>query len=66
MGNECTMEEREIRNRTFHDSIYSIENEIKNELDKKDMAKKDYSPYYLINQDLCKKCPFLLNQTFNQ
>ena len=66
MGNECTMEEREIRNRTFHDSIYSIENEIKNELDKKDTAKKDYSPYYLINQDLCKKCPFLLNQTFNQ
>ena len=65
MGSECPKEEREIRYRTFYDSIYVIENEIKSEMNNHDITKKKYSPFGLINQGLCKKYPFLLDEKFN-
>ena len=65
MGSECPKEEREIRYRTFYDSIYVIENEIKAEMNNHDITKKKYSPFGLINQGLCKKYPFLLDEKFN-
>ena len=65
MGSECQKEEREIRYRTFYDSIYVIEKEIKAEMNNHDITKKKYSPFGLINQGLCKKYPFLLDEEFN-
>ena len=64
-GVECSIEEKEIRYRAFHDSLYSIEKEIKNELNNKDITKKKYSKFFLISQSICKKYPSLLNYPFN-
>ncbi len=61
MGNEISLEEKQIRCAAFHDSIYAIEKEIKNELKNNDITKKEYSSYFLIDQNICKKYPFLLN-----
>ena len=64
-GVECSIEEKEIRYRAFHDALYSIENEIKHELNNKDITKKKYSKFFLISQSICKKYPSLLNYPFN-
>ena len=50
MGNECNSEERVIRYKAFHDSIYTIEKNIKKELINKDTTKKKY-----INNKFIKK-----------
>ena len=61
MGNEISMEEKQIRCAAFQDSIYAIEKKIKKELKNNDITKKEYASYFLINQNICKKYPFLLN-----
>ena len=61
MGNEISIEEKQIRCAAFQDSIYAIEKKIKNELKNNDITKKEYASYFLINQNICKKYPFLLN-----
>ena len=66
MGNECNSEERVIRYKAFHDSIYTIEKNIKKELINKDTTKKNYITYGLISQKLCKKYQFLLRSTFDE
>ena len=66
MGNECNSEERVIRYKAFHDSIYTIEKNIKKELINKDTTKKKYITYGLISQKLCKKYQFLLRSTFDE
>ena len=66
MGAECSIEEREFRYDAFHQSIYSIEKDIKNELNSLDISKKKYSPFGLINQDICKKYRFLLKQNLDK
>ena len=66
MGSECTPDEREFRYRTFHQAIYDIEKEIKKELNSKNMKNKNYSPFALVNQDICNKYKFLLKEEFDQ
>ena len=66
MGAECSIEEREFRYDAFHQSIYSIEKDIKNELNSLDISKKKYSPFGLINQGICKKYRFLLKQNLDK
>ena len=61
MGNEISMEEKQIRCAAFQDSIFAIEKKIKKELKNNDITKKEYASYFLINQNICKKYPFLLN-----
>ena len=66
MGNDCSADEREFRYLLFHQAIYAIEKDIKNELDNKDITKKKYVPFALINQGLCEKYKFLLNENFDK
>jgi len=40
MGNECNEDEREFRYQAFHQAIFAIEKDIKNELCKYDLSKK--------------------------
>ena len=61
MGNEISMEEKQIRCAAFQDSIFAIEKKIKKELKNNDITKREYASYFLINQNICKKYPFLLN-----
>ena len=66
MGNDCTSYDREFRYETFHESIYAIEKDIKNELYNQDLSKKKYMPFGLINKGLCTKYKFLLNEKFDK
>ena len=66
MGNDCSPDEREFRYSAFHQSIYAIENDIKKELYNQDLSNKKYMPFGLINQGLCKKYDFLLNENFDK
>lgn len=65
MRNECNADEREFKYMTFHQSIYAIENDIKEDLHSQDISKKTYHPLGLINQGICKKYKFLLNENFD-
>ena len=66
MGYDCSLDERLIRYGAFHQSIYAIENDIKKELYNQDLSNKKYMPFGLINQGLCKKYKFLLNEQFDK
>ena len=66
MGSECPAYERETRYMSFHQAIYAIENDIKKELYNTDISKKKYQPFGLVNQGLCKKYKFLLNENFDR
>ena len=66
MGSECSPDERETRYMSFHQAIYAIENDIKKELYNTDISKKKYQPFGLVNQGLCKKYKFLLNENFDR
>ena len=66
MGNECIPEEREVRYSAFHQAIFAIEKDIKKEMKNQDISKKKYMPFALINQDICKKYEFLLNEQFDK
>ena len=67
MGNDCSPDEREFRYMSFHQAIYVIENDIKKELDiPGDISEKKYYPFGLVNQGLCKKYKFLLNENFDK
>ena len=62
MGNECTNDERVIRYNVFHQAIYAIENDIKKEMNNPDISKKQFMPFGLVNQNICKKYDFLLKE----
>ena len=66
MGSDCPAYEREFRYMSFHQAIYAIENDIKKELYNTDISKKKYQPFGLVNQGLCKKYKFLLNENFDR
>ena len=66
MGSECSPDERETRYMSFHQAIYAIENDIKKEIDNPNLTNKKYMPFGLVNQGLCKKYKFLLNENFNK
>ena len=66
MGNDCRPDDRVFRYETFHQAIYTIENDIKKELYNPDISNKKYMPFGLINQGLCKKYKFLLNPNFDK
>ena len=66
MGNDDPADQRGFKYLTFHQSIYAIENDIKKELYNPDIQNKKYSPYGLINHDICKKYKFLLNEKFDE
>ena len=66
MGNECNEDEREFRYQAFHQAIFSIENDIKNELCKYDLSKKKYLPFGLVNKGICQKYKFLSNENFDR
>ena len=66
MDNECNEDERVFRFETFHQAIYTIENDINKELLNSDMSKKNYIPFSLINKGICDKYPFLLNKNFDR
>ena len=66
MGNECSEDEREFRYQTFHQAIYTIETDIKNDLLNYDISKKKYMPFGLVNKGICKKYTFLLEENFNK
>ena len=66
MGSDCPSYERETRYMSFHQAIYAIENDIKKELYNRDISKKAYQPFGLVNQGLCKKYKFLLNPNFDR
>ena len=66
MGNDCSPDEREFRYSAFYQSIYAIENDIKKELYNQDLPFKKYMTFGLINQKLCKKYKFLLNENFDK
>ena len=66
MGNDCRPDDRVFRYETFHQAIYTIENDIKKELYNPDISNKKYMPFGLINQGLCKKYKFLLNENFDK
>ena len=66
MGSECSADERETRYMSFHQAIYAIENDIKKELYNPDLTNKKYMPFGLVNQGLCEKYKFLLNENFDK
>ena len=66
MGNECNEEEREFRYKSFHDAIFLIEKDIKNELCKPDLSNKKYLPFGLVNKGICQKYKFLSNENFDR
>ena len=66
MGNDCSPEERLFRYEAFHQAIYAIENDINKELYNQDLSNKKYMPFGLINQGLCRKYQFLLNEKFDK
>ena len=66
MGSDCTADEREFRYMTFHQSLYAIEKDIKKEIYNPDIKNKRYLPFGLVNQGICKKCKFLLNENFDK
>jgi len=66
MGSECTPDEREFRYGTFHQAIYDIDKDIKNELNNPNIKNKRYSPFALVNQGICNKYKFLLKDKFDK
>ena len=66
MGSECSADEREFRYLTFHQAIYAIENDIKKDINNLEQSQKKYVPFGLINQGLCNKYKFLLNENFDK
>ena len=66
MGSECSEDEREVRYKEFHKAIYTIENDIKNDLLNPDRSKKKYMPFGLVNKGICQKYTFLLDENFNK
>ena len=66
MGNDCDESERIFRYETFHQSIYTTENDIKKELYNPDISNKKFCPFGLINQKICRKYKFLLNPNFDK
>ena len=66
MGNDCNDGEREFKYMTFHQSIYAIESDIKKELYSQDISQRTYHPFGLVNQGICKKYKFLLNENFDK
>ena len=64
MGNNESHEEREYKYRELYNGIYIIENDILQDLNNY-YKNKEYKTYGLINKDLCKKYPYLLNSTFD-
>ena len=66
MGNECKEDEREFRYKSFHDAIFVIENDIKNELCNYDLSKKNFLPFGLVNKGICQKYKFLSNKNFDR
>ena len=66
MGNECNEDEREFRYQTFHQAIFVIENDIKNDLFNPDLSKKKYLPFALVNKGICQKYKFLSNENFDR
>ena len=66
MGNEYNEHMREQNYKIFHESIFTIENNIKKELYSLDISKKGYLPFGLINKGLVRKYNFLLNQSFDK
>ena len=65
MGAECSPEEREFRYKTLYDAIHTIDDDIKQEMKNTDINSKKYCSFGLLNKDICKKYPFLLNKTFD-
>ena len=64
MGNDCSSDERIFRYEAFYQAIYAIEKDIKKELYNQDLSNKKYTLFGLINQGLCQKYNFLLNDNF--
>ena len=66
MGSNCSADEREFRYLTFHQAIYTIDNDIKKELNNTDITNKKYLLFGLVNQGLFKKYKFLSNENFDK
>ena len=65
MGTAGTLESNELKFREFHKAIYSIEKDIKKELNNNNVSSKKYMPYCLISHYILEKFPFLLNEYFD-
>ena len=66
MGSDCSSDERIFRFEAFHQAIHAIEKDIQKELYNQDLSNKKYVLFGLINQGLCKKYNFLLNENFDK
>ena len=66
MGNDIKSEkDKEYMYKELYNGIYSIENDILDELKNPDYQHKIYKTYGLINNGLCKKYPYLLNGKYD-
>ena len=65
MGNECSPNEREFRYKALYEALHTIDNDIKQELNNTNIQSKKYYSYGLIDKEICKKYPFLINKTFD-
>ena len=54
-----------FRYKTLYDAIHTIDDDIKREMKNTNINSKKYCSFGLLNKDICKKYPFLLNKTFD-